>query len=113
MGDIYLYSWSKYPDIYHEWVKHEEDIPYPNGENGNMVWERCKDSLYKMLKDDFKQIAIIAHGGKIRSIICGILNIPQEKRFYIGFPPENCSISIIKYENNHFYLHTFNDYSHL
>lgn len=115
MGDIYISSWDNYPDLYQKWSKHDEDIPYPNGENGEMVWERCKKSIGEIIKNDFERVAIIAHGGTIRSIICGILNIPQQRRFHIGFPVENCSISIIKFnpKDLHFYLHTFNDYSHL
>ena len=55
------------------------------------------------------------HGGTIRSMICGLLDIPQEKRFYLGLPPENCSITVLKYneKDEKFYLHIFNDYTHL
>jgi broad specificity phosphatase PhoE len=110
MGDVYLNSWTNYPELFTTWSKHEEDICYPNGENGKMVWDRCKRSIENIVKNDFERIAIVCHGGTIRSIICGILNISQERRFYIGAPPENCSISIIKFQRKEqkFYLHTFN-----
>lgn len=110
MGDIYLHSWDNYPELYQKWSKFEEDIPYPNGENGEMLWARCKESLEQIIKEDYKNVAIVAHGGVIRSIICGILNIPQQRRFCLGAPTENCSISIIKFDpsESKFYLHTFN-----
>lgn len=115
MGDIYLSSWDNYPELFERWSKFEEDIPYPNGENGEMVWARCKKSIDKILENNYERVAIITHGGTIRSILCGILNLPQQKRFYFGYPPENCSISIIKCHDNDskFYLHTFNEYTFL
>lgn len=115
MGDIYLSSWDNYPELFKKWSKFEEDIPYPNGENGEMVWTRCKKSIEKIIENNFERVAIITHGGAIRSIICGILNIPQERRFFFGYPPENCSISVIKFnaKDSKFYLHTFNDFTHL
>lgn len=47
-------------------------------------------------------IFLIRHGQKMEddknheSLICGLLNIDQSRRFYLGNPPENCSISMIK-----------------
>lgn len=110
MGDIQLHPWENYPEQYAEWSKFEEDIPYPGGENGAMLWKRCQKSLERIVERDYEHVAIVAHGGVIRSIVCGILNIPQVKRFSLGFPTENCSVSIIKFlkEERKYYLHTFN-----
>jgi len=115
MGDIYVKSWNEYPDLYTQWILHNEDIPYPNGENGKDVWNRCRTQLERLITMQKKKIAIVCHGGTIRSIICGVLDMPQHKRFYFGLPPENCSISIIKYneKDKKFYLHTFNNFFHI
>jgi len=113
MGEIFLKSWNEFPEIYSKWLLHEEDIPYPNGENGYNVWTRCKKELDEIIKRNYKRIAIVCHGGTIRSIICGALNIPQQNRFYLGIPLQNCSISILVYELEKYYLDLFNDYSHL
>ncbi len=113
MGDIYIKSWNDYPDIYDMWKQHKDDIPYPNGENGADVWKRCRQEIDCITTNSYERAAIICHGGTIRSIVCGILDIPQQKRFFFGYPPENCSVSIIKHENGQFNLHTFNDYSHI
>jgi broad specificity phosphatase PhoE len=113
MGSLLFKTWNDYPEIYNKWKIHEEDISYPDGENGNDVWKRCKQELTDINLSNFNRIAIICHGGTIRSIICGLLNIPQQKRFYFGSPPMNCSINIITLEENQFYLHVLNDYTHL
>lgn len=107
--------WNEHSNIYEQWLLHNEDIPYPNGENGQDVWNRCEAKLRNLTSTQNEKIAVVCHGGTIRSIICGVLDIPQQKRFYFGSRLENCSISIIKYkeEDKRFYLHTFNDFSHL
>lgn len=113
MGDIYKTSWDNFPDIYSKWILHQDDIPYPNGENGDDVWKRCSRKIEEIISAKYERVAIVCHGGTIRSIICGVLNIPQQKRFNFGFPPENCSISVLLYKENNFYLQTFNDFSHI
>jgi len=52
-------------------------MPYPNGENGEAVWQRCKKEIYPLV-GKYKRVAIICHGGTIRSIICGLLDIPND-----------------------------------
>jgi probable phosphoglycerate mutase len=113
MGDLYTKSWDRFPETFAKWLLHEEDIAYPNGETGYDVWQRCKNELDKLISLNLNRVAIICHGGTIRSIICGVLNIPQQKRFYLGLPLMNCSITIIKYEDNKYSLHLFNDYNHI
>lgn len=115
MGDIYKKSWDHYPELYAKWALHREDLPYPNGENGADVWKRCSALLLQIVREPHEKVAIVAHGGTIRSIVCGVLGIAQQKRFRFGAPLENCSITVVKYieAKNQYFLHTFNDFSHL
>jgi len=55
------------------------------------------------------EIYLIRHRGTIRASLCGILKLPQEKMFYFGCPVENYSISIIRYNDTNFYIHTMNE----
>jgi broad specificity phosphatase PhoE len=111
MGDILTKSWQAFQEIFQQWQKHEEDIPYPNGESGIEAWARYQVGLNAITAVDSRRVAIVCHGGTIRSIICGILAIPQQKRFAFGSPLANCSISTIRWENGVFSLHSFNDYA--
>ena len=114
MGDILLSSWSGYPELYREWVKHEQDLAYPNGESGAMAWARYKSALDDIVRQDFERVAVVAHGGAVRVMISGMLGIPQEKRFLLGMPVENCSMSTVIYtEDQHYILNVFNDSAHL
>ena len=113
MGEINLRPWNEFPDIYEKWILHDTDLPYPNGECGDDVWNRCKRKINEAYCEGYGRIAIFCHGGTIRSIICGILGIPQYKRFLFGAPPHNCSISIVWYVKVNSALLVFNEYSHL
>jgi len=113
MGELEKKSWDKFPALYSKWALHEEDIAYPNGENGADVWRRCKRKLDEIASMGYDRIAVVCHGGTIRSIICGILGIPQYKRFSFGAPLENCSVSVITYKEKSSVLHAFNDFSHI
>ena len=120
MGDCDTYGWNyleeNYPLFIEEFRKHNSDLRYPpNGECGDDVWQRVKEVIHEMLETDYENVAVVTHGGVIRSLICGLLNIDQSRRFYLGNPPENCSISMIKYDkkSKEFFIHSFNDCAHL
>lgn len=120
MGDCDTYGWNyleeNYPLFIEEFRKHNSDLRYPpNGECGDDVWQRVKEVIYEMIETDYENVAVVTHGGVIRSLICGLLNIDQSRRFYLGNPPENCSISMIKYDkkSKEFFIHSFNDCAHL
>lgn len=120
VGDCDTYGWNyleeNYPLFIEEFRKHNSDLRYPpNGECGDDVWQRVKEVIYEMIETDYENVAVVTHGGVIRSLICGLLNIDQSRRFYLGNPPENCSISMIKYDkkSKEFFIHSFNDCAHL
>lgn len=119
MGECELKGWDfvkeNYPDFMEEFLKHKIDIPYPKGECGKDVWERSIKVIEEITKSDLESIAVVTHAGVIRALISGFLGLAQQRRFFIGFPPENCSISIIKYDKGtgEFYIHSVNDYAHL
>lgn len=113
MGEIYEKSWGEYPEIFAKWSLFDEDIPYPGGENGANVWERCKKELETIVSSEYERIAIVSHQGTIQSLVCGMLNLPQEKRYCFGEPILHTSVSVMQYKNKRYLLHSFNDCSHL
>lgn len=120
MGACNIGGWANleknYPEFIREHEKHEKDLRYPpDGENGGDVWNRASKIIEEIAHSNLENVAVVTHGGVIRATICGLLKISQTRRFYMGNPPQNCSISVIKYDrtNNEFILHSFNDYAHL
>lgn len=119
MGDFIekgvKYVQENYPDFYKEFSKHTSDLQYPNGECGGDVWKRAQGVINEITNCGLENVAVVAHGGIIGVLICGFLEIPQDRRFFMGEPMENCSICMIRFDNktNNYYLQSFNDHSHL
>jgi broad specificity phosphatase PhoE len=114
MGALYRGArWSDYPKLRRAWLRHEVDLPYPEGENGADVWARCSGPLAALTEGPGERVALVCHGGTIRSIVCGMLGIPQQKRHYLGEPLMNCSVSVIAINDGVARLHTFNEHAHL
>lgn len=105
-----------YPEFMREWYKRDRDLRYPpDGESGEDVWNRASKVIEEIVATDYENVAVVAHGGTIRILICGFLKLSQARRFCLGQPTENCSISIVKYDKaeRQYYVHSFNDYAHL
>ncbi len=113
MGELYQRVWSDFPAEYAEFLKHEHDVPYPGGECGADVWLRVSEWMNEIREEGGNRFAVVCHSGIIRSVACGILNIPQQRRFFLGDPPMNCSLSVIRFAERNAYLHTLNDHAHL
>lgn len=114
MGWPYLVE--RYPEFMEEFSRHDADIPYPpDGECGRDVWQRAGQVIRDITMTGLDNVAVVTHGGVIRILLSGFLGLGQERRFYIGEPLMNCSISIIKYDERRqcFYVHSINDYAHL
>lgn len=97
----------------------EEDVPIPGGESGEEVYARMCKGIGKIVSDakelDITKIAVVSHGGAIRSFIAGILGMHQAKRFLIAKEFENTSITEVVYHpsDGRYYLERLNDYAHL
>lgn len=109
------YITSTYPDFVSAFTLHEEDVAYPKGESGADVWARASAALAGITGCGLNKVAVITHGGTIRVLVCGMLGIPQQKRFFLGRPLNNCSITHIVYDGakGRYFIQTFNDGAHL
>lgn len=92
-----------------------EDLAFPNGESGMDVYQRAIKVIDDIKRQDYQRVAIISHGGTIRSLVTGILKMDQASKLLFGVTLENCSITELIYEKqfDRFYLERFNDFAHL
>ena len=67
------------------WIDSYVDIPCPNGECFTDVYSRSLEFYNDLLKKNHEKVAIIGHGGVIRSIIAHILQIPLNKAIILNF----------------------------
>ncbi|MGN0383581.1 MAG: histidine phosphatase family protein [Eubacterium sp.] len=105
----------QFPELSRQRILMEEDIPYLGGENGQMVYDRAFPVIEKIAHSGVGAVAIVTHGGVIRSLIAGICGTSQAHRLSFAKDLENCSITELMYkpENGRFYIERINDYAHL
>jgi probable phosphoglycerate mutase len=139
MGRLFLSSWEEIerdmPGYAARWHRHDSDLPYPGGECGADVIRRCMPLINEIVQNSqdratdapldhdvqvdrgiaVERVAIVTHGGTIRSLLCAFLGIGPEKRFLFGAPLENCGLSVVRWDERRriFLVHSVNDAAHL
>lgn len=105
----------EFADFKREQLLFLEDIPYPGGESGRAVYNRAMKTIEEIINSDKQNIAVVTHGGVIRSLLAGILGLDMSKKFLFGAFLANTSITHLEYnkELKRFLLQRFNDYAHL
>ncbi len=130
----------KYSDFLKEKAKMETDLPYPGGESAEDVARRAFPVLLEMTGQSgsfaeetagpracdsavgetmesgtWNTVAVITHGGVIRSLLCQVLGLDFAKNRLFASHLENCGITELEYKrgDRRFYVNRVNDYSHL
>ena len=93
----------------------EEDWAYPGGESGKQVYERAMKVLEEIMELDYKNIAIVTHGGTIRVLLAGLLQESQKNRLMFGKCMERGGFTELLYDKKtgRISLERFNDFAHL
>lgn len=106
----------KYSAFREERSLHKSDIPYPEGgECGADVARRVMPQLLGLCERAENRIAIVTHGGVIRSVCAEILETDQKNKLKFAIDMENTSITHLIYDERRkfFILERFNDFAHL
>ncbi len=112
----------QYGEFIEEKNKREKDIAYPGGECGADVFQRGKESIKEWMKSAreqtcYQNIAVVTHGGWIRSILAGVLQGDFAKKLMFAKDLENCSITQLRVEQttqqDRIYIERVNDFAHL
>ncbi|MFQ9514888.1 MAG: histidine phosphatase family protein [Eubacterium sp.] len=104
----------KYKEFLAKRATMTEDMPYPGGENCQMVFERAFQAIEDIAKTDYKNVCVVTHGGVIRALLTGIVGAEPARWLTFGRQIENCCISEIMYDKdtNTYHIERFNDYAH-
>lgn len=105
----------KYKDFMESRYYVEEDWAYPGGESGKQVYERAMKVLEEIMELDYKNIAIVTHGGTIRVLLAGLLQESQKNRLMFGKCMERGGFTELLYDKKtgRISLERFNDFAHL
>ena len=94
-GDWELKKWCDIPpDDLDRWMKEFVTVPFPNGESYQQIYQRVTDQFKKIIHCHNKPIAIVSHGGVIRSILSYITNTPLELSFNCFVLPYGCVVKL-------------------
>ena len=93
----------------------EYDIPYPGGESAGDVVRRVIPVFRQIRESGYEKVAVVTHGGVIRSMTAHFLGMDMAKWRTLGTSLENCSITELNYSPRlrRYTLERFNDYAHL
>lgn len=106
----------QYKDFWCERSRHTEDLHYPGGgECGADVVKRVMPQLRELCQREEDRIAVVTHGGVIRSVCAEILGTEQKNKLKFGIDLENTSLTHLIYDERRefFFLERFNDFAHL
>lgn len=95
-----------------ELFQHPADIRIPGGETFQELQERATHGLSQVIKQHAGQtVAIVSHGGTIRTLFCSILNIHLNHLWNIR--QDNTAVNIIDYYPETTVVSLVNDTHHL
>jgi 2,3-bisphosphoglycerate-dependent phosphoglycerate mutase len=101
-----------YPEAFRAWREDAVANRPPGGETLEEMQERCMAALHEHLpKHPGQIVAVVAHGGPIRAMLCGLLDLPL--RIYPKLRVENTSVARVLFTERGAILAGANDVGHL
>lgn len=99
----------KYGDFQKEQARLEQDLPYPGGECAGDVMKRAIPVLEEIAASGYQNVAVVTHGGVIRSVTSALLHMEPKYYRLLGNSLENCSITEVHWneKNRAFFNGTF------
>jgi alpha-ribazole phosphatase len=111
-GLTYKEITEQYKELAEKWYQSPADVRIPEGETFVELRERAYNAVLKLLQENEPgTIIIVAHGGTIRAIICGLMDIDLNHAFRIK--QDNTALNIIEYYQGSIVLSLLNDTNHL
>jgi broad specificity phosphatase PhoE len=102
---------SRFPDQVHGWAGLDRSFTFPGGEGIPGFLERIERIGKRIASLESETVAVFAHGGVIRALICHFLGL--EPVHYVLFDVDHASVSTIRLFGNRGILACLNDTSHI
>lgn len=105
----------KYSSFMKERLLRTCDLPFPGGESGEECFKRAYPVIEEIINSDYQNIIVVSHGGLIRTLICGLLDLPFKSKLAFSSSLENTSLTEFIYDSQTslFTLEILNDHNHL
>ena len=101
-----------WPDDMDKFFRQPGQVSIPGGETFHAVQERTNKALDKIrARHDGQCVAVVTHGGAIRTMLCSALGISLDLLW--SFRQDNTAVNIVEYEAKYNILRLVNDANHL
>lgn len=102
----------RFPGAAHYWVGEDACTAFPGGESLNDLQNRVESFLNRLVKYSPEQtVLIVAHGGPLRIMLCGLLGISMQRWWNMRLDP--ASLTMLDTYPEGPILHLLNDICHL
>jgi alpha-ribazole phosphatase len=99
---------SREPEAYRDWLSKVGEFPFPEGESVPDLVARSWPVVESIVKaHPGEHVAVVAHGGTNRVLLCRALGLPLER--FLGFGQDYAALSILEWSDSHWTLHLLND----
>lgn len=103
---------AKWPDIIDRFFTHADEVAIPGGETFSQLKERASAAIEQITaRHQGQTIAVVSHGGTIRTILCAALNI--HLNYVWNIRQDNTAVSIVEYHKERPIVTLVNDIHHL
>lgn len=98
-----------------KWLKQDKDFVFPSGESVDGFFKRIERSAFRIksrsFSGNYERIAVVAHSGVIRALICFLTGTGLER--FMDIEIGNASVSCLEIEGDKAEIKFMNDRSHL
>ena len=103
---------SRWPDAMENFLRHPDLLSIPGGESFDILQARAMERVSELIRRyEGKTIAVVAHGGVLRTILCHALHMPLSYLWSIR--QFNTALSIVSYEKGWSTVELMNSTAHL
>lgn len=96
------------PDAYEDWMSRVGEYPFPEGESVPKLAARSWPVVESILGAHCgEHVAVVAHGGTNRVVLCRALRLPLER--LTGLGQDYAALSILEWRGSGWRLHLLND----
>lgn len=99
------------PEGFKEWMARIGEFPFPEGESVADLLGRAWPAFETIVgSHPGERVAIVAHGGTNRVILCGALGLPLDRLLVFG--QDYAALSLLEWRKDRFVLHFLNQTTH-
>lgn len=99
------------PEAFKEWMARLGEFPFPGGESVPDLVARAWPAFERIVGAHAgERVAIVAHGGTNRAILCRALGLPLDRLLVFG--QDYAALSLLEWRKGRFVLHVLNQTTH-